>query len=94
MNREILPQHKRFTLDIKNNGESEARNIKTMIDDKPLIEHPVIPQNIKEITLVGPHSFIRYSMAVTMGNTGPFDIKISWEDDSGEPGFYRTILTL
>ena len=94
LDREIQPQHARFTLVIENNGETEARNIKTMIDGKPLLEHPVIPQNEKEITQIGPHSFIRYNMAVTMGQAGPYDIEINWEDDSKELGFYSTILTL
>ena len=94
LDREIQPQHKRFTLVIENNGDAAARNLKTMIDGKPLLEHPVIPQDTKEIDRVGPRSFIRYTMAVTMGQAGPYEIEINWDDDSKKPGFYSTILTL
>jgi len=94
LDREPQRNYIRFTLVINNEGNSEAREIKVRIDGKPLLEHPVIPSNETEIRTVGPKSFIRYNLAIASGNTGPFEVEIGWSDDSGEPGSYRTTLTL
>ncbi|HUU30088.1 MAG TPA: hypothetical protein VM123_19965 [archaeon] len=83
-----------FTLQIKNEGEAEARDVCVKLDEMPLLEHPVIPKTIEEIKQIGPKSVIRYRMAITRGYRKNFEVEITWADDSGEPGFYKTTLTL
>lgn len=83
-----------YHLVVENKGLSEARDIEIILAGKPILEHPAIPQGTDEITRVGPNSSIQYLLAPSMGNYPPFDIEITWEDDSGEVGEYSTTLTL
>lgn len=89
--------HKQITqhlLRIDNTGHAQAHNIKVLLDGKSLLEHPAILKNEKEIRQVGPNSQFQYVLATTMQARLPSDLRIKWSDDSGEPGSYRTTLTL
>ena len=79
---------------IENKGYSEARDIKVKIDGKRLLEHPNVLTKQKEILSVGATSSFRYFMTIFDQTPGPFEIEITWTDDSGEPGHYKTTLTL
>jgi len=83
-----------YYLQIENKGSSEARDVKVVLDGKPLLEHPTILKNIEEITQVGPNTDFRYLLVLSMQGRPPSNIEIEWEDDSGEPGNYSTTLTL
>jgi len=83
-----------YHLVVENKGVCGACNIKINLDGKPLLEHPTILKNIKEITQVGPNSNFRYLLGLSMQARPPSAIEIIWEDDSGEPGKYGTTLTL
>ena len=83
-----------YKLRIENKGLGEARDVKVILDDKPILEHPAIPQGTSEVTKVGPNSPIQYLLSLSMQTTPPFILEITWEDDSGEPGEYSTTLTL
>ncbi len=82
-----------YRLVIENLGQGTARNVKATLDDKPILEHPAIASNQQEVTLIGPHSKISYTAAITFGCSPPFKFRATWEDDSGEPGEYETTLT-
>lgn len=87
---------------IKNDGASEARNIRVKMDGVPIEEHPA---GNKISDQVGPHaviscdliigdtsiSFIR--MPTSVRKHPPFTIEITWEDNSGQNGLYRTTIT-
>ena len=79
---------------VENGGLCGARNIKIILAGKPILEHPAVLQSTDEITQVGPNSHIQYLLALSAGNFPPFNIEITWEDDSGEPGKYHTTLTI
>jgi len=79
---------------IRNEGLCEARDIIVRIDNKPIMEHPAIPNGLTEIKSVGPNSSIGYDLALNMGKYPPFEINITWEDNSGETGNYKTTLTI
>lgn len=82
-----------YRLVIKNSGQGTARNVKATLDGKPILEHPAINPGQQEITLIGPYSEISYIARITFGCRPPFKFKVTWEDDSGEPGEYETTLT-
>ncbi len=84
----------RPVLRILNNGFAEARNIKVVLDNKPVLEHDGIFKNQKEICQVGPQSSFQYLQFLCDQLDPPNEVKITWEDDSGEPGEYSTTLTL
>ncbi len=79
-------------LRIENMGLAEAREIKVILDDKPLFEHPTILKGQRKITQIGPQSHFDYTLALTMGAPIPSRVQITWSDDSGEPGDYKTSL--
>ncbi|MEA2064489.1 MAG: hypothetical protein U9P14_12370 [Gemmatimonadota bacterium] len=84
-----------YNLEIENNGEAEARDVCVTIDGKSLLEHPAIPDNEKEISLIPAEGFIQYHFASVMGMTGPFKVVITWHDDSGgtQPRSFKAYLT-
>lgn len=82
-----------YLLRIENKGLSEARDLKILLDDLPILKHPAIPQGLEEIRQIGPQSPVQYLMDISQDNHPPFDILITWSDDSGEPGTYKTTLT-
>jgi len=92
--REPGSRRMRDLLRIYNDGEVEARNIAINLAGTPLLEHAAVPGGTTEIKTVGPRSQIQYVIAVTMGNTPPWELEITWTDDSGEESSYRTTLTL
>jgi len=83
----------RPVLRILNNGFAKARNIKVVLDNKPVLEHNSILNNQEEICQVGPQSSFQYLLFVCDQLYPPSEVKITWEDDSGEPGKYSTTLT-
>ena len=82
-----------YSLAISNQGQAPARNVAVAIDEKPVLEHPAVPEGVSEIRQVGPRSSFRYPLAITRGCHPPFDIEIAWEDDSGVPGQFKTTLS-
>jgi len=90
--REVKPNNHR--LFIENSGQGTARNVKATLDGKPIFRHPVIDRDQQVITLIGSHSKISYMADIKLGRRPPFKFKVTWEDDSGEPGEYETTLTI
>ena len=65
------------------------------MDDKSLAEHDVISlSEDEEVTMLGPGVDVRYIMAIVMGSPMRYDVRIEWEDDSGEPGRWRSQLRI
>jgi len=97
--KEVLPRSGSIKIDttyylqIENKGSSEARDVKIKLDNKSLLEHPAIIDE-REIQQIGPQSHIQHLLSLTTKTYPPFDIEITWEDDSGELGKYSTTLTL
>ena len=82
-----------YRLFIKNTGQGMARNVKVILDGKPVLEHPAIPQGEQVARLIGPGSEISYLMAISFDCHPPFELSITWDDESGETGKYSTSLT-
>ena len=73
---------------------SEARDIDVVLDGNPVLEHPAVPRGQPEVRQVGCLSGFNYLLAPPFKNPFPRVAEITWSDDSGEPGSYRTTLTL
>lgn len=83
----------RDLLVIENKGPAEAREIVILLNGKPLSEYEGFVGDQKEIRKIGPYSSFHYRLALCYGMELSFEITITWIDDSGEPGFYKTTLT-
>ena len=83
----------RDLLVIENKGPAEAREIAILLNGKPLSEYQGFVRDQTEIRKVGPYSSFHYLMALCFGMEISFEITITWNDDSGEPGLYQTTLT-
>jgi len=80
---------------IQNEGLCEARNVEVRLDDKPIMEHPAISKRSKEIKFINSNSSIIYDLDLNMrGGDRPRECEISWQDDSGIEGHYKTTLTV
>jgi hypothetical protein len=76
------PQH---WLSIRNEGSVTARKVRVLLDGRPALQHQLIPRGEDEINILGPGAESRYVLAVTLGGPRVLDVRIEWEDDSGEP---------
>jgi hypothetical protein len=83
-----------FDLLIENDGQAEAREIEVRLDGRPFREHPAAFADQCEVGPLGPGSQARYPLKITLDGPGPpFALELTWQDDSGEPGRFRTTLT-
>lgn len=78
---------------IRNSGQGTARNVKVTLDGKSIPEHPAVARDKQEASLIGPDSEISYLLPLTYDRLPPIKFSVTWDDDSGEPGQYNTILT-
>lgn len=90
---ELRKKGNSYRLVIINQGDAEARNVRVMMDGKPLSEHNVAVSNDRLPDVVGANAEVSCLLAITQGNAPPFDIEIKWDDDSGNDKEYRTTLT-
>lgn len=85
----------RYLLCIKNEGKSKARDIKIKIDDKPAHEYFAFINSLKEedvpLTLI-QGTLWEHGLGFAAGREPKFKIKISWSDDSVEPGSFDQLL--
>jgi hypothetical protein len=77
---------------IINDGEAEARNIRVIIDGKPLEQHCAAIQMVKLPPNIGPGAEWSCLLAITMDCHPPFDIEIWWDDAHNKNRSYRTSL--
>ena len=89
-----LGMERQHRLEIRNDGEVEAREIKAWLEDIPIVNHPRILREATEITEIGPSSLARYILVKSFQNGPPWRFRVTWQDDSGTPGEYQTTLTI
>ena len=89
----IVKPGRDYRLLIENSGVCEARDVSLLVDQVPFCEHPVSVRGETEVKVIGSKSKVTYMLAITLDRPPPFDVELSWEDDSGERGRYRTTLT-
>jgi hypothetical protein len=78
---------------IFNSGDCEARNVTAVMDGKPITEHPASPRGEEFPELIGPDSEVSYLLAWSRKTNPPYELEITWDDDSGNQRLYRTTLT-
>ncbi len=76
---------------VENIGNSEARDIKVMLDGRPAENYKAVDLREKSLRRLGPKSQLRSRLVFSDLNP-TFAIEIHWVDDSGEEGCYRTSL--
>ena len=78
---------------IRNNGLSEARNIKVFLEDKPIEESGINYDKVPEVVNgEDEESCIIFSPNEEMPQP-PFDTEVKWDDDSSKNRIKRTKLT-
>ncbi len=90
---ELRKKENSYRLVLINQGNAEARNVRIMMDGKPLVEHTVSISNDILPDVVGAKSETSCLLGIHMGNGPPFNIEVKWDDDSGNDKKYRTTLT-
>ena len=87
---------RRLLFNIKNEGKAEASDIKILVNDKEVWMHPVFKPyvGVKEglPKSLSPGASWEHEMYSVSGVDNRFRVKISWSDDSGEPGYFEQFL--
>lgn len=73
-----------YWLVVRNDGSVTARDVRVLLDGRPVLEHPLVPRGENEITDLGPGAEFRYILAVTLGSARVLNARIEWRDGSGE----------
>ena len=85
---------KTYLLEIRNDGEADARQVEVIMDGKPLNQHPAFFKSQEIIRKVPRKSTIRYPLILRLGTSPPFDISVRWADDfSDSRGPFEGTLT-
>jgi hypothetical protein len=87
-------RHKAFFLVIENRGEATARRVQGRLDGIPFPEHRAWWEKLPDDLCIRPSSDVRFVRAINDGCAPPFDLDLTWQEDSGEAGSYRTTLTM
>ena len=90
----MIARSPQYWLVIRNDGMALARNVRILLDGKPILEHPLVPDGEEEITTVGAGTKHRYILAVSMQSAIIVDVLIQWDDDSGEPRRWESKLKI
>jgi hypothetical protein len=77
---------------IINDGFAAARDVEITLEGVPLGECEIAYQGSPG-TVIGPRTEASCPLAIHDGCQPPFEILITWQDDSGEPREYRSTLT-
>jgi hypothetical protein len=80
-----------YFLKIVNHGQAAARDIRILLDGKPMSEHPLIIRGEPELAKLGPGAESRSYLAFTMGSDRVFDVRVTWNDEAG-PGEWESQL--
>ena len=90
----MIGRSPQYCLFIRNDGMALARNVRILLDRKPILEHLLVPGGEEEITTIGPGAEHRYILAVSMQSARIVDVLIHWDDDSGEPRRWESKLKI
>jgi hypothetical protein len=78
----------------ENYSDNPAKDLEVYVNGVDFMNSPVRVQNEDKKTRIGPKSEISYFFPITGGNTGPWEIKITWNDESGEKGIWEGQLSI
>ncbi len=78
-----------YRLVITNEGLGSARLVRVHLDGRPLSAHPMTAGQ-GEVSELGPGANADYLLMVTMGSPDVITVAVEWDDDSGEPGMWRS----
>ena len=90
----MIGRSPKYWLVIRNDGMALARNVRVLLDGKPLVEHTLVRDSEEEITTIGPGTEHRYTLAVSLQPARIVDALIQWDDDSGEPRRWESKLKI
>jgi len=79
-------------LRIQNSGSVTARNVRVLMDGKPLREYELILQGEDEISVLGPGVDATYILAVAQQSPGVVLVRIEWSDDSADNRIWKSQL--
>jgi hypothetical protein len=83
--KEWTSDYPRYSLEIRNHGPAEAKEICVSLDGGPIVDHAEL----------GPESSVRHLLTVTKDETGKtHKLQVTWSDDSGQPGIFRTTFAI
>lgn len=90
---ELVEENKRILLRISNKGPADACEIKVRLNNEPLFKSPLLMYGQSECSQLGPSSNFDYILMLIPGTCIQHKVTITWSDDSGKPGSYKTTLT-
>ena len=75
-----------------NQGDAAATNVQVTLDGTSVFEIKHVLTDKEEI-IIGPKNSCGWPLAICRGFRPPWDVIVTWADESGEPGEYKTTLT-
>ena len=62
------------------------------MDDQPLSAHTLWVRGQDEVAEIGPGAHVDYILGIAMGKPTMFLVEITWTDETGEPGHWKSQL--
>jgi hypothetical protein len=77
---------------VTNAGPAVARNIRVLLDETPLDQHPYIHQGVDSIGVLGPSARSEFIVKTWDGIRSRYHLRITWDNPSGEVGSWESDL--
>lgn len=81
-------------LQIRNQGRSEARDLRVLIDGQDINEHELFPAAFSPPDVLGPDASFDFRMLTFDGMPNQYGVEISWKDQGGKPRSWSSRLSL
>lgn len=83
----------RSCLRVENKGRGHAYNMTMLLDRHEMKRDEAILPGTREIHELGPGGHYDYPLIIYDGMKRPINVDLTWQDDSGEAGLFRSPLT-
>jgi hypothetical protein len=81
-----------YQLALINRGPAEATKLRVTVDGFPAHGHPSVAEPVEDVTRLGVAARCLFQFVPSLEADRPRKVRIEWEDDSGEPGVYESML--
>lgn len=89
---EVARMGRDVCLRLSNDGSATARSMNVELDGRPMAEHAWMLSNDEFVSMLGPQAETSNIIALVQQSPSKAHIRITWDDDSGEPGEWESEL--
>jgi hypothetical protein len=84
----------RERLYFRNQGSASAREIEVLVDEQPLMGHPLVMRSDRDLLTLGPSAEVSFGLLKYDGRPDSIRVALHWADESGDRSHWESDLSL